>query len=423
MIDLSPYLQKENAVAWLAKHLGNGNTDATASVDLKMMYHLNLINNFEQNGNTLIKRLPSEVHAGMHKGGRRNVQASAITRAVHATDRGESQAVRASGYTRIQEIIGAWAEKDGCWEDYADKSLLDKGKKFKTSGSEANVYYDGKNVFKVIDYNHYRSFEKLLDRISIHNAIFPDSKMEIQGFGVKDDIPDSTGFSIIVKQTLIQGKEPSNASIVQDSLLQRGFHIPEDSKIFCFTNNEGSVMLYDIHDLNAIQTKSGKIIIFDCEALINDNPERGGTYTIPEVTFDEKGVQKIDDILEQLMPLTKDLSWIIANAPNPDLMKKQLEQTGRYEGNIELIDGFNKRQGYCVQIDPENTKKVLLLPCSSVRTMLNRRMFTQEEIEMLSYGNTIKKNGKNIAFNLYKGRPDGCKTFEMKLTKTKMLYR
>lgn len=414
MIDLSPYLRDENAVAWLSQHLSDKKA-ASESVDLKMMYHLNLINNFEQNGYTLIKRLPPEVHSGMHKGGRRNVQASAIARAVHAADRGESQEIRASGYTKIQEIIGTWAEKDGCWEDYADRSLLDKGKTFKTSGSEANVYYDGKNVFKVIDYNHYGSFEKLLDRISIHNAIFPECKMEIQGFGIKDEFQDSAGFSVIVKQSLIQGREPVEASIVRESLLYRGYHIPEGSKIFCFTNHENNVMLYDIHDLNAIQTKSGKVIIFDCEALINDDPKHGGTYIIPEVKSDTEGIKKIDDILESIIPIRKGMDWLLENAPDPQLMQKQLQRTGRYEGKIELIDGTEKRQGYCVQVDPEDHSKVLLLSCSSVRAMINRRLYTQEEIEMLASGHTIKKSGRLNAFNLYRGRIDRCITLENRL--------
>ena len=61
----------------------------------------------------VFQRIPSEVFRGLPEGGRRNVQASLIARTIQGSDKKESRRIHPSGYTRIQELIGQWAERDG----------------------------------------------------------------------------------------------------------------------------------------------------------------------------------------------------------------------------------------------------------------------------------------------------------------------
>ena len=52
-------------------------------------------------------------------------------------------------------------------------------------GTESEVYFDIEDfiVRKLITLQHYNALRLALDRIIIHNAIFPDSAMRVLGFG------------------------------------------------------------------------------------------------------------------------------------------------------------------------------------------------------------------------------------------------
>ena len=229
-----PYLDEESALLWLSRYL-EGNT-----VDRKVLYHLNITSNIIQNGTgrpeifSLFKRLPQEVFGGLSKGGRRNAQASLLLRGGYGTTRKKPESVGASGYTAEQELLGAWAERDGCWSDYADSSLMNKGAKFYTSGSEAKVYKKGGYVYKTIDWSHYGSMAKVIDRISIHNAIFPETRMEVIGFGMRDDREDNRGFSVVVRQPFVRGSIPSGPDIVHEKMREKGLDLPSFAAAWSF---------------------------------------------------------------------------------------------------------------------------------------------------------------------------------------------
>ena len=79
--ELSAYTDRESALLWLSRHL-----DGREDVDIKVMYHLNILNNLYDTYQEEIIRmdargLPS-LYEGLHQGGRRNVQATALLRGV-----------------------------------------------------------------------------------------------------------------------------------------------------------------------------------------------------------------------------------------------------------------------------------------------------------------------------------------------------
>lgn len=403
MIDLSPYLDKESAILWLSRHLDSND------VDIKSMYHLNIVNNLIQNDKEIFRRIPQEVFGGLPEGGRRNVQASFIARAVSCTDREESQSVGASGYTRTQEVIGSWAEKDGCWHDYADSHLIDSGAEFATSGSEANVYSKGHFVYKVNDYNHYGTMEKLLDRISIHNAIFPEAKLEVIGFGMKDESEDNTGFSVILKQPLIQGDIINDPEKVYNCLIERNL-LPLNASSWCFTSETKNIVLHDIHDQNMVQTPSGNVILFDCEALLNTDARTKGNYIIPEVEGSEEAIRVIDAIINEISP--REFSLEDLAKANPAAASK-LYATGSFEGLVSLpVDG--KPTKVMISLTKEGT--VLAVKPSTIYTMVQNKGITASEKEVLASGRTFMKNGKKYFFNLEKGRLDSVQQRQLKKT-------
>ena len=429
----TPYTQHESAVEWLRRHLG-GET----AIDRKTMYHLNIVNSFIQNGKEIYKRLPSERIGGLPEGGRRNVAASVILRAKESPDSKESRNIRPSGYTGEQELIGNWAEKDGCWEDYAEGSLRRKGLSFAISGSEAHVFIDdGDRVFKTVDLSHYQTLEKTLDRISLHNAVFPETAMRVEGFGMRDDAEDASGFVIIVSQPFAEGSpavgpdapekvfkemqrrdfdlvRPTATEEERREATARGKEPPQYASMFwCLSDKTNSILLYDLHDQNLVFDEHGNMLVFDCEIKFNDSPRFGGPYQIPPVTFDETAVQQIDTLINDLVPKTYKLgSFLEMYGTEENGLEEQLSVTGRYNG---LIDGAFDR--WLVSLNPENKDEVLLLPQESAALMLSllpEEEFSPAERNAIAAGLGVRKEGRFVAFNLDKGRVDQAREMKLK---------
>lgn len=405
MLDHKPYLDKESATMWLSRHLQNN------GMDIRTMWHLNLMYNLIDNGEEIFRRIPQEVFYGLPEGSRRNVAASVIARAVSCTDPEERQGVGASGYTKTQELIGSWAEKDGCWHDYADSDLLKQGMIFGTSGSEAHVYYNGNHVYKINDYNHYGTIERLLDRISIHNAVFPEASLTVVGFGMKDDSEDNRGFSIIIKQPTIIGSRAKDPEEVYNSLIDRDLK-PLNATSWCFTSQTKNILLQDIHDQNMIRTREGRIIIFDCEAELNTDPRTQGSYVIPEVEYSEEAIAAIDGILDRICPRTMTVEELEKVSPDA---ARTIRAGRRYEGLIEM----NTDNGTIKAIAaPDGEGKVLVTDIESVALMVPESELKAEDREKLLQGHTIVRNGRCHFFNQKKGRMDCRQSTAVKQTKT-----
>lgn len=114
-----------------------------------------------------------------------------------------------------EQQIESWAKEAGLWyNDYqesSDGSLesvleADGGKFSNESGSESLVYWNNGFAVKAIDASHYTdSPQSLLDKIILHNSIFPETAYEVIGFG-----RDRGGtFRVIAKQRIIKGEKPT----------------------------------------------------------------------------------------------------------------------------------------------------------------------------------------------------------------------
>ncbi len=430
---LKPYVQAESAVEWLRRHLGGG-----TAFDRKSLYHINIINSLIQHDKEIYKRIPSCRFSGLSEGGRRNVAASVILRAGKGPDREKYEDVRASGYTRSQELIGNWAERDGCWEDYAEKAQRDAGRELIGAGSEARVFKDdGGWCYKTIDAGHYGgSLEKLMDRISLHNAVFPETAMHVEGFGMHDEADDASGFVVTVRQPFVHGNVPDSDFVleeikrrdfrlhgedamkqVKDDAVKNGLKVPKFSVFFTFVSEDG-VRMVDVNDLNAVVSPKGNLLVYDCDLDLHKDPGLGPVHQIPPVTFDEDAVRRIGGFLEDLVPQIMPKDAFLAMYGGRDLLKEQLEATGRYEG---LIQGPFEQDLWLVQENPENADEVLLLPQRNAHLMLSIMTdgeFTAAERAAMSAGLSIVKDGRHMAFNLDKGRPDGYKA-PLKLSKIK----
>ena len=93
------------------------------------------------------------------------------------------------GEGRVQEaLVEEWARIVGCWFDEARLYLSSISQAY-DMGTESTVFFDTENrlVRKFITLKHYNVLRLALDRIIIHNAIFPNAYMKVIGFGKDED--------------------------------------------------------------------------------------------------------------------------------------------------------------------------------------------------------------------------------------------
>ena len=187
-----------------------------------------------------------------------------------------------------EQQIETWAKENGLWynnyQESKDGSLesvieADGGQLSDESGSESMVFYtkdpykDG--LIKALDASHYNgSPEALIDKIILHNSMFPETTYKVFGFG-----RDRGGtFRIILKQQFIRGEKPSTEDIL-DFIEKLGL---EKKKGWYYTND--GKRLTDFNYKNIIKALDGKtMLVIDCD--VEFTPEYlSSLNTVPEAS-------------------------------------------------------------------------------------------------------------------------------------------
>lgn len=238
----------------------------------------NLIKDIED-GKINYQRFPKEATGGWIKGGRANEAASILVRASKSTSR-EIAFTVAERYERdkreqpVQErIVEEWAKAVDLWHDNLDTI---NGKKKLAEGGEAKVFYnDGDvNVTKIISTDYFITPQFALDRITLHNTLFPAAYMEVVGFG-----RDSDGeFQFLVEQPFIQG-EPATQAEIDKFITMAGFEKSDEDWGHTFITEDFYVS--DLHDENVIKVGKGIFIVIDADLRLNTpDLDRNGRYEI-----------------------------------------------------------------------------------------------------------------------------------------------
>lgn len=238
----------------------------------------NLIKDIE-NGKVTYKRFPQEASGGMYKGGTANATASILLSSNESSSRNASLSV-SERYERdkrqqpIQErIIESWAKAKDIWHDNLDTI---EGKELFAEGGEAKVFAnDGDtNVIKILSTEYFITPQFALDRITLHNTLFPEATLKITGFG-----RNSKGeFQFLVEQPFIQGTYATQAEI-DKFITKAGFTKSTKDKGNTFITDD--LYVSDLHDENVIKTPNGNLIVIDADIRLN-TPElnRNGKYVI-----------------------------------------------------------------------------------------------------------------------------------------------
>ena len=236
-------------------------------------------------GQLLYQRFsPSEQH-GCAAGGHAHVIASLLAGAKTGSDsivEGENDFKRQCERGEAQaRIIEQWARTTSCWTDNVEDTLTKLMGEQIAEGGEAHVYDHGATLIKSIGLDYYIEPILALDRISLHNAYFPETKLFVLGFG--RDGQDT--FRILVEQQFIEGASMTDEAIAE--FAERiGFKLI-NHRNWTFATPE--IYLSDLHDENVIRTKTGGIAVIDCDIRIN-TPELhcGGTRQLTNKVFFDK---------------------------------------------------------------------------------------------------------------------------------------
>lgn len=391
-------LTNESGVRLLGETLSEDGTFSR-----KAQYLINILteNLISYENAKIYRRLPEESLLGLKSGGREAVATALLLRGNARASGQDPQDVVPERDPRFgAQVIRAWAEYNGIWFADADEAVA-KECPFLDEGGEARVYRaDGENVIKVINAPGDGGITQLIDRIALHNFLFPETNMDVIGFG-----KSHTGeFCVIVNQPYVHGL-CSNLADTARMVTDAGFHVIDGVRVpyTFFTEN---YCLGDLHERNVLVNQEGERIVIDCDARLN-TPELGygGQWVIPDVHFSAKELEIINDTLEFLLPRVVKRKWIEDNFSNEkNRLREQLELTGRYDGFLTIRIKNGEEMNISVQIDPSNPSNVLWARCEAIAMMVDQMgEFSNEEKRSLKLGYGVMKNGRFVAFDLDKG--------------------
>ena len=220
----------------------------------------------------LFKRYTEDEQFGCAAGGSLHVIASILAGAEDYSNQltaTEYCFKREQQRAKTQEaVIEQWSRTVGCWIDNVDLVFQQTFGEQIAEGGEAHIYDNGSMLVKRIGLDYYLLPMLALDRITLHNTLFPATKMTTLGFGTT-----TTGeFQILVQQQFIHGSKLSETEIQQyaESL---GFQLINPRN---WTYATPYIYLSDMHDENVIKTPQGNIMVIDCDIRINTPELRCG---------------------------------------------------------------------------------------------------------------------------------------------------
>ena len=228
-------------------------------------------------GQLLFSRYTEDEQSGCAAGGTLHVIATLLAGAETPADQlsaPEHSFKREQQRAKAQSVvIERWAKAVGCWINNVEIEFEKLFGVQLAEGGEAHVYDNGTTIVKRIGLDYYILPMLALDRISLHNSLFPSTKMTVIGFGTT-----TTGeFQILVQQQFIHGTRVTEDEIktYSESL---GFQQINPRN---WTYATPYIYLSDMHDENVIKTPQGNILVIDCDIRINTPELRcGGIRTI-----------------------------------------------------------------------------------------------------------------------------------------------
>lgn len=220
------------------------------------------------NGEILFERYPQSVLPGLRQGSEALVSAIVVCRGCPQT-KSESRKIYDTddliGEGLIQEnLVESWARNADYW--LADPELvLSRLARLEDVGTESRVYFlpEEKKVLKLISLKHYNILRLALDRIVIHNAVFPFTAMNVFGFGRNR----AGEFVVCVEQRYVIGVKPAERERA-DFMTSLGFEEAGEDYGMHLNYRTDELYIGDVNEYNVI--KSGNLLhVIDADCRIN----------------------------------------------------------------------------------------------------------------------------------------------------------
>lgn len=255
-------------------HLSNvSEAICTGNWTTNALNELNLTIKYVEQGLAILKRYSPEEQRGLLAGGRLLVAAAIISRggneSIHAPGR-RAESLEERAKTIIPSLT-EWAKTIGVWKEYSQENNL-----YLTCGGEAEVYDAGNGVVeKIIGLDYFIDPQLALDRIVIHNYLFPETNLHVIGFGT-----NSHGeFGIIVHQNIIRGSFTPQEEI--DEFIDKLGLYKCSEGAHTFANN--NLYLSDLHEENVLNVNHCRYYTIDGDFRLNIPEARiGGSRIIDD---------------------------------------------------------------------------------------------------------------------------------------------
>lgn len=239
------------------------------------------------NGTTLLERIPQAQQPGLSAGSEVLCSAAIICRGCPGTESEKREIYRTDdliGEGRIQErFVREWAILSGRW--FGDAiSYLSSISQAVDFGTESVVFFDVsmRLVRKFITLKHYNVLRLALDRVIIHNALFPNASLKVTGFGLNPE----NEFGIIAEQPYIEGVSVSES---ERAAFMHNLGFEDAGEDFGMHLNYRTRNIYvgDINDYNVYKHRNGAIFVFDCDCRLNvPTLGCGGSWSFPAPELD-----------------------------------------------------------------------------------------------------------------------------------------
>lgn len=197
--------------------------------------------------------------------------------------------------SKIQErLIEAYAKSKGIWEDDADLRMKNTPEFPEyTEGGETMVFFPaeaGRPLTKLITSSYFPETVQLLDRIALHNYLFPDSALTVKGFGrTHADWSDNASnpmFAVKVEQPSIDTSMPATEEQVAAHMKSLGFRehkrLANDDVVW--ESEDGRFVVSDLTEENVFVDGEGNVRVIDANIQLNTPGSDGsGRYRMPPI--------------------------------------------------------------------------------------------------------------------------------------------
>ncbi len=188
------------------------------------------------------------------------------------------------------------------------------------SGNENDTYISGNDIYKVNNLMNSDSIVSLLDKTSLHNKIFPNTKYDFvafTGFDKRSVFP-------ILKQKLILDAVPASPKEIKSYMKSLGF---KETGEALYSN--GKIIISDLHPRNVLKSENGNIYVIDDEIK-----EADSSFVSPEKKREES-ILNYADRIAAAKELHDEENKVVTNPTDAQ------KEAGNYKKGHIKIDGFD----------------------------------------------------------------------------------